>query len=255
MVVTKTGKKLPFGARWPIVAAILFSWLLVAQFSSAQTAGTGAVTGSVVDSGGGTVAGARIIVTSQNTGEARSTVTDDRGNFLIPTLPPQSYSVEVSKVGFKTLTTRDLRVTVAETVALNLRLEVGEVSERVVVEIEAEILQTEGAALGYVTDQRLVEGLPLVTRNYTQILALSPGVSADVRRRTIGRVNSACASGGPPRRINLRLLPPAQPLPCRFRFTGQLRLRRPLGDFLDDAPRLRRAHPLQRLQRPPADDR
>lgn len=180
-MVTKTRGRIHFAGRWDVIVAILFSsWFLFAPYSNAQTAGTGAITGSVVDSGGGTVAGARVVATSLSTGEVRSTVADDRGNFLIPTLQPQLYSLEVSKAGFKTLAARDVRVTVAETTSLNLRLEIGEVSERVVVESTAEILQTEGAALGYVTDQRLVEGLPLVTRNYTQILALSPGVSADV---------------------------------------------------------------------------
>src|SRR5580765_5401108 len=71
--------------------------------AGAQTAGTGALSGSLLDARGGTVAGAKVVVTSQATGEARSVMTDDRGGFLLSTLQPQLYRVEISKDGFKTL--------------------------------------------------------------------------------------------------------------------------------------------------------
>ena len=89
------------------------------------------------------MAGAKVVVTSQATGEARSVITDNRGAFLVSTLLPQSYRVEISKDGFKTLSISDVRVSVAETTALNLRLEIGQVSERVVVEAYEQQLQTE----------------------------------------------------------------------------------------------------------------
>lgn len=168
------------GGRRIAVAVGLVAWLLSAAFSGAQTAGTGALSGSVVDPGGGSVAGAKIVVTSQATGEQRAVVSDDRGGFLVSTLLPQLYSLEVSKDGFKTLSIRDVRVTVAETTALNLRLEIGQISERVVVEGYAEQLQTESSTLGRVTTGEQVRTLPLVTRNYTQIISLNPGVAADV---------------------------------------------------------------------------
>ena len=94
---------------------ILALWLPLPQVSGAQTAGTGALTGSVIDAGGGTVAGAKVIVTSQATGEARSVITDDRGGFLVSALSPQLYRVEVSRDGFKTLSISGVKVTVSET--------------------------------------------------------------------------------------------------------------------------------------------
>jgi Carboxypeptidase regulatory-like domain len=97
---------LAFITRWPLLVLKTIALLALVQSAGAQTAGTGALTGAVVDAGGGTVAGAKVVVTSQATGEARTAITDDRGGFLISTLLPQLYSVEISKDGFKTLSIR-----------------------------------------------------------------------------------------------------------------------------------------------------
>jgi hypothetical protein len=190
------GKRLAGGRRFAAFAGLL-AWLMSVQFSGAQTAGTGAFSGSVIDPGGGSVAGAKIVVTSQATGEERVAVSDDRGGFLVSTLLPQLYRVEVTKDGFKTLSIRDVKVTVAETTALTLRLEIGQVSERVVVEGYAEQLQTESSTLGRVTTGEQVRTLPLVNRNYTQIISLNPGVASDVTDAgALGR--GAIGNGGAP---------------------------------------------------------
>jgi len=107
------GKKFTGGRRFAAVVGLL-AWLMSVQFSGAQTAGTGAFSGSVIDPGGGSVAGAKIVVTSQATGEERVVVSDERGGFLVSTLLPQLYRVEVTKDGFKMLSIRDVKVTVAE---------------------------------------------------------------------------------------------------------------------------------------------
>ncbi len=167
-------------SRWTAFILSAIAWLMFAHLSVAQTAGTGALSGTVLDAGGGTVSGAKVVVTSQETGESRAVLTGDRGNFLVPILLPQLYSLEISKDGFRTLSIKDVRVTVAETTALNLKLEVGQVSERVIVEATAQQLQTESSTLGRVTTGEQVRTLPLVTRNYTQIISLNAGVAADV---------------------------------------------------------------------------
>jgi len=185
-----------FITHWPLLILIV-ALLTLVQSACAQTAGTGALSGSVVDVRGGTVAGAKVVVTRMATGEVRSVITDDRGGFLISTLLPQLYKVEISKDGFKTLSIPDVRVSVAETTALNLRLEVGQISERVVVEGYAQQLQTESSALGRVTTGEQVRTLPLVTRNYTQIISLNPGVASDVTDAgALGR--GAMGNGGAP---------------------------------------------------------
>jgi hypothetical protein len=163
----------------------------------AQTAGTGALTGTVTDASGAAVAGAEIKVTSEATGEVRSVGSATNGNFSVPLLLPGLYRVEISKAGFKTSSNEHLRIAVTETAALNVKLVIGEVTETMVVEANAEVLQTESSARGHVTDEKLVEGLPLVTRNYTQILGLSPGVSAAVNNAgALGAGNATFSSHG-----------------------------------------------------------
>jgi hypothetical protein len=178
--VQKTTRSL---GRYAVIVLFLAGWLTGAARISptwAQTASTGAVNGMIVDQSGATVAQAKIRVTNDATGEVHEFTSQQNGNYLAPLLTPGSYQLEVSKSGFKTVVRKGIQVVVTETETANVVLVVGALSDRVVVNADAEILQTENAALGHVTDQHMVENLPLVTRNYTQLLDLSPGVSADV---------------------------------------------------------------------------
>ena len=94
------------------------------------------------------------------------------------------------KRGFKTSVHSGVKVTVAETQAVDLQLQVGSMTESIDVVAQPEIVQTESSALGRVADERDVLNLPLVTRNYTQLLSLSPGVIAPVNNATeLGRGN------------------------------------------------------------------
>ncbi len=164
--------------------------LSLAPRAAAQTAGTGAISGIVSDPGGGSVADAKILVSSQATGEARTIASNSRGAYVVPALLPGLYEVQVTRDGFKTLSFHNIKVTVTETTSLDLHLEVGQVSEQIMVEGSAEQLQTESSTLGHVTTGEQVQDLPLVTRNYTQIVSLNPGVAADVNDAgAIGRGN------------------------------------------------------------------
>ena len=98
----------------------------------------------------------------------------------MPLLLPGSYRVEASRSGFKQSVKSGLRVTVTETTRLDIRLEPGAPQDSIEVRTEAEPLQTESTSLGRVTDRALLTNLPLATRNYTQIIALSPGIMAEV---------------------------------------------------------------------------
>src|SRR6266852_9181984 len=102
------------------------------------------------------------------------------GSYLVALLLPGPYEVEVAQIGFKTAHFTHVRIFVAEVATLNVRLEIGAMSEQITVEAATEQLQTRSSTLGRVTDGEQVRALPLVTRNYTQIVALNPGVAADV---------------------------------------------------------------------------
>jgi hypothetical protein len=148
--------------------------------SAAQTAGTGALSVTVTDASGSVIAGAQVKVTSESSGETRMVQTGANGTFTVPLLLPGAYSVEVTKEGFRTATVPHAQVIVTETNALNIRLEVGQVSEKVFVEAQVAQLQTESSTLGRVTTSEQVESLPLAMRNFTQIIGLNPGVSSEI---------------------------------------------------------------------------
>jgi hypothetical protein len=164
------------------LCATLVALFLLAMpaISAAQTAGTGALSGTVTDQSGSSIAGAQVKVTSEASGEVRTVTTNSTGAFIVPLLLPGTYRVEVSQTGFRSVNVPHVQITVTETNALTLRLEVGQIAETVVVEAQVAQLQTESSTLGRVTSSEQVESLPLAMRNFTQIIALNPGVSSEV---------------------------------------------------------------------------
>ena len=110
---------------------------------------------------------AHIKVISEATGETREVASQTYGAYFVPQLTPGSYRVEVSKNGFQALSRPGLQINVTETTRLDLRLEVGAVSQKVTVEASAVLVQTESNALGRVVSDTVATSLPLVTRNYT----------------------------------------------------------------------------------------
>jgi hypothetical protein len=176
-----------------IIVLVLLAYGAVAMH--AQTAQTGALSGLATDPSGSVLPGVSVTATNADTGQVRTTTTQNNGRYLFPLLQPGVYKVEASREGFKTGTFEQVRINITETATLNLPLQVGAVREVVSVEAEPMQLDTVSSALGHVTDQHMVESLPLVSRNYTQILGLSPGVSGDVTNSAhIGRGDSSLSS-------------------------------------------------------------
>ena len=174
-----------------LLALILLSLPIVAQ-----TAGTGALTGTITDANGAAVLGAQVTVVNESTGEDRTVVSSETGNYTLPLLLPGSYRIEVSATSFKKSIKSGLQINVTETTRLDVQLEVGSVEEQVTITAETQLLQTESSALGRVADSTVVNNLPLVSRNYTQIATLSPGIAAPVTRGDeLGR-GSGGESGG-----------------------------------------------------------
>ena len=165
------------GALVLLVALIL---LIPVSPATAQTAATGQIVGTVIDPSKATIAQATITATNSATGLVRTTKTNSDGDYVVPLLPPGAYSISVAAPGFKTQTATNISVEVATTATVNIRLQLGEASQQVTVEATADILQTDSAANGGVVDNKTVPALPLSSRNYTQILGLSPGVSGSV---------------------------------------------------------------------------
>jgi hypothetical protein len=163
--------------------------LLICSLTAlAQSQTTGRIAGTVKDEKGAALPGAEVTVTNKATGEVRTVVADDSGNYIVPLLPPGEYSVSVTTNGFKKFITDSVRVALTETTTLDPSLEIGAVSESVIVNAAPQLVQTEGPQLGRVVDSRTVAELPLATRNFTQILGLSPGAATYLPDNTsVGR--------------------------------------------------------------------
>src|SRR5437588_3643829 len=168
--------------RTAIVSAVACAMVLglCSQPGVGQNAATGALTGSVTDSSGAAIPGATVVVTNPATGAVRTVKTESYGTYRVPLLPPGSYRIQVSAPGFRPQLDPNIVVNVAETDTVNAVLQVGEQKEAITVEAGAQLVETETQTLGDVVGEQEVKNLPLTNRNYTQIIALSPGVGGDV---------------------------------------------------------------------------
>jgi hypothetical protein len=158
----------------------ILAFVLCALPMQAQTANTGAIAGTVIDPSGALVARAVVVVNSQATGEERDLTTDAQGNFSVPFLTPGDYDLSVRAPGFEPLVLKSVQVQITEVNRLKLQLTIGGAKEQIVVSAEPPLLQTENATLGRVIDQETIVDLPLVDRNYTEILGLTAGINTDV---------------------------------------------------------------------------
>ena len=164
--------------RWAVVAFLVFSsWNAPLK---GQSAGTGALTGTVTDPSGAVVPDVTVTIVNAETNQTRSVTTGNDGVYKFTLLTPGSYKVRFSASGFKTSEVASVTVNVTETPVLDRTLEVGAANEQVTVEATAETLQTASSTLGTVVGQQAVVSLPLTNRNYTQILSLSAGANVSV---------------------------------------------------------------------------
>ena len=140
-------------------------------------AGTSGLTGVVTDPQGTAMDRVHIVVLDPATGFSRETDTNNTGNYNVPGLRPGTYSVVATRDGFRTFTETTFRVEVGQIARLDVRMEIGSVSEVVEVAGRAQMLQTEGATLSGVIDSQKISDLPLNGRNFVQLALLVPGVN------------------------------------------------------------------------------
>jgi len=146
----------------------------------AQTASTGALTGTVTDQTGASVPGTMITATNTATNQARTVSSGADGAYQVALLEPGTYKVRFSAPGFKTAEITGVNLAVTETTTVNRVMEVGQQAEQVTVEANVETVQTASSSLGTTVTARTITALPLSSRNFTQVLGMSTGVAVDV---------------------------------------------------------------------------
>src|SRR2546421_1283067 len=150
-------------------------FLLPSITAPGQSPTTGRVAGNVTDQNGAVVVGAEVTVSSKATGYQRIVTTNQSGTYSVSLLPPGFYQIRVTATGFTNALIDTVQVVITENTVVNVNLAPAGVTGSVIVRIGP--LQTDGPQLGRVVDARAVSDLPLATRNYSQILGLSPGTA------------------------------------------------------------------------------
>ncbi len=136
----------------------------------------GTVGGSVTDSSGAAIADAQLTLTNLGTSEKRVQSTGTDGLYTFVNLNPGRYTIDVEKSGFKHVTRSEVIVDVAQSVRIDLTMQVGEVSQRIEVTGETPQLQVETSSLGQVVEERKANELPLNGRNVFNLVSLAPSV-------------------------------------------------------------------------------
>ncbi len=171
------------------LAALMSLALLLSGLTLAQGGATGAISGTVQDASGAVLSGARVVITSEATGQlSRQLTTDSSGAFTATLLPVGTYSVTVSANGFATTKYPGIRVDITETTRMIAALKVSTVTQTVEVQSEVAQVDTTDATTGQSLGSTTITTLPLATRNFQQLLTLSSGASSDLNNASqLGR--------------------------------------------------------------------
>ncbi|MBM3746949.1 MAG: carboxypeptidase regulatory-like domain-containing protein [Acidobacteria bacterium] len=152
--------------------------VLGASTLAAQTATTGLVSGLVTDPSGASVPSAAVEMKNDRTGLTLSQTTNAAGQFVLASVPPGSYELRVTAAGFRQFVVGGLRVEVTRSYVQNVTLEVGQITESVVVAAQAVAeLQMVDATVGNVLSSASLPVLPTFTRQLIELLSLQPGAT------------------------------------------------------------------------------
>ena len=163
------------------MARRLFVSLVVLLFTSFLGAQTfrGSIQGTVTDSSGAAVPGAQVKIFSSETGLTRTVTTSDDGNYSASELPPGTYSVTITKAGFRTATLKGVAVSVSSSARANAMLTPGEIKESVEVNADIPLVETSSNTMGGTIEAKEVSELPVNGRDFTKLLVLVPGATGD----------------------------------------------------------------------------
>jgi hypothetical protein len=144
--------------------------------SAAAQSVSGTILGTVTDSTGATVAGAKVTIVNEGTGLTRVLTADSNGEYTAPALPTGHYTITSEMTGFKTVALSNIEVGVDQRVRINIKHEVGAMTESVSVTADTPLIQTSSSELGTTVGSTQIEALPLNGRNFVSLTRSIPGV-------------------------------------------------------------------------------
>jgi Carboxypeptidase regulatory-like domain len=163
------------GLLWLIGVFLLsLSGAVVVQ---AQTSTVGSISGTVRDQKGAAVPNAPVVVKEERTTLSRTVSSDENGFFSVLSLPAGVYTVSATPQGFKKTVNEKIELHVSENLTISLIVQVGEVSETIVVTGENSQVSTTGGDISSLVSEKQVTELPLNGRNYAALVTVIPGVS------------------------------------------------------------------------------
>jgi hypothetical protein len=161
------------------ILPVLISLVSAASILSAQTA-TGTITGTVTDSSGAVVSGAKVAVTNTGTSARLEVLSNESGVYTAPLLQPGAYEVNVTAPGFKAFTQTGIVLRVQQQGRVDVVLQVGGVNESISVQGDAAVVEATTSSIGKVVDNKRILELPLNTRNVYSLVNLTPGVTGGI---------------------------------------------------------------------------
>ncbi|RPJ64473.1 MAG: TonB-dependent receptor, partial [Acidobacteria bacterium] len=158
-----------------LAPVVFLATLVLVSMSSLQGQITSSIRGTVSEQTGGVIPGVEVSVTNPETNEKRTTTTNDVGYYSFPALPPGQYEVRAEMPGFKTWTQKGVALSLNRNARIDIKLEIGELVQELVVQSDAPLVETTTSELGAVVDQKKITQLPILGRNTLSLVSLVPG--------------------------------------------------------------------------------
>jgi hypothetical protein len=137
--------------------------------------GFGTIVGTVGDSSGSLIAGAKITVTDEGNQISRSVVANEQGYFTVPALHPSTYNVSVAAPGFAVFSQKNVTLLADQSLTLDVKMTIGLATQTVTVDTNAIEVDTSTSTLSQVVEEKRIVDLPLNGRNAVSLALLVPG--------------------------------------------------------------------------------
>ena len=158
--------------------SVIALFLLLSTVFSSTTFGQavyGSVFGTVTDASGATVPRAKVTITDTSKNTSTTTETNSDGNYSLTRLVPGTYRIKVEAASFKAAVQDNVTVNVDTGTSANIQLQTGAITEEVTITAESALLKTDRADVATTFESRQVTDLPILDRNFTKLILLTPG--------------------------------------------------------------------------------